>query len=120
MGRIESARIAVLAWSRAVMSLRARVDYTPRVGHDGDADDSGFADTVVGDTGLIMNPAQAPGFFARSASWRCMGCGKVHFFGQMVPVATASPCSCAGIEFEPQRDLAFATPTFAGRAQLTG
>ncbi|MEO8080154.1 MAG: hypothetical protein ABI641_06460 [Caldimonas sp.] len=70
-------------------------------------------DTVIGDTGLVMNPAQAPAFFARSSSWRCTGCGKVHFFGQLVPVAVASPCTCASIEFEPQRDLAFAPQAFS-------
>jgi hypothetical protein len=32
----------------------------------------------------------------------------VHVFPGLVPVAVASPCSCASIEFEPQRELAFA------------
>ena len=115
MGRIESARVAVLEWSRAVMALRGQgTEGSLRVGDAATA----FADTVFGDTGLVMNPAQAPAFFARSSAWRCTGCGKVHFFGQLVPVSIASPCNCASIEFEPQRELAFSLPAFAGRVPL--
>jgi hypothetical protein len=91
-------------WSRTVLSLRGRSIEGP--GEGGHRDD--FVDTVFGDTGLVMTPAQAPAFFARSSAWRCTGCGKVHVFPQLVPVAVASPCTCASIEFEPQRELAFA------------
>ena len=105
MGRIADARAAVMDWSRTVLSLRGRAIEGP-TGDGGQRDE--FVDTVFGDTGLVMTPAQAPAFFARSSAWRCTGCGKVHVFPQLVPVAVASPCTCAGIEFEPQRELAFA------------
>ena len=103
MGRIADARAAVLDWSRSVLSVRGRAIEGPN-GAPGGAE---FVDTVYGDTGLVMTPAQAPAFFARSSSWRCTGCGKVHVFEQLVPVSVASPCTCASIEFEPQRELAF-------------
>lgn len=103
MGRIADARAAVLDWSRTVLSLRGRTIEGP----DGTGTTAEFVDTVFGDTGLVMTPAQAPAFFARSSSWRCTGCGKVHVFPNLVPVSVASPCSCASIEFEPQRELAF-------------
>lgn len=115
MGRIESARLAVLEWSRAVLALRGQGIGGP-LGIEKAATE--FADTVFGETGLVMNPAQAPAFFARSSAWRCTGCGKVHFFGQLVPVSIASPCNCASIEFEPQREFAFSLPAFAGRVPL--
>ena len=92
MGRIADARAAVLDWSRTVLSMRGRsIESSATSG--GEVTD--FVDTVVGDTGLVMTPAQAPAFFARSSSWRCTGCGKVHLFDHMVPVSVASPCSCA-------------------------
>jgi len=104
MGRIADARAAVLDWSRTVLAMRGRsIEGPGAAGPDG----ADFVDTVVGDTGLVMTPAQAPAFFARSSSWRCTGCGKVHAFPHLVPVAVASPCTCASIEFEPQRELAF-------------
>ncbi len=104
MGRIADARAAVLDWSRTVLSMRGRSIETSAIA-GGEITD--FVDTVVGDTGLVMTPAQAPAFFARSSSWRCTSCGKVHLFDDLVPVSVASPCTCANIEFEPQRDLAF-------------
>lgn len=104
MGRIADARAAVLDWSRTVLSTRGRsIESSASAG--GEITD--FVDTVVGDTGLVMTPAQAPAFFARSSSWRCTACGKLHVFADLVPVSVASPCSCANIEFEPQRELAF-------------
>jgi hypothetical protein len=104
MGKIETARAAVLAWSYAVLGLRRRA-----LEDHADAGDSLSTeiDTVFGETGLVMTPAQAPAFFARSSSWRCTACGKVHMFTQLVSVAIASPCSCASIEFEPHREVAF-------------
>jgi hypothetical protein len=105
MGRIADARAAVLDWSRTVLSVRGRTIEGPNGSGTQTAE---FVDTVFGDTGLVMTPAQAPAFFARSSSWRCTSCGKVHVFESLVPVAVASPCSCASIEFEPQRELAFA------------
>lgn len=104
MGRIADARAAVLDWSRTVLSLRGRSIEGPNA--DG-GETTEFVDTVFGDTGLVMTPAQAPAFFARSSSWRCTACGKVHVFASLVPVSVASPCTCANIEFEPQRELAF-------------
>jgi hypothetical protein len=104
MGRIADARAAVLDWSRTVLSLRGRPIEGPNGASGKTAE---FVDTLFGDTGLVMTPAQAPAFFARSSSWRCTACGKVHVFEQLVPLSQASPCSCASIEFEPQRELAF-------------
>jgi hypothetical protein len=104
MGRIADARAAVLDWSRTVLSMRGRSIEGP----DGSGTQSPeFVDTIFGDTGLAMTPAQAPAFFARASSWRCTSCGKVHVFEHLVPLSHASPCSCASIEFEPQRELAF-------------
>jgi hypothetical protein len=102
MGRIEAARAAVLQWSRTVLALRGRSLETP----GGDVASDG-ADAVFGDNLLAMTPAQTAGFFARSSSWRCTGCGKVHVFEQVVPVAAASPCVCASIEFEPRLEVDF-------------
>jgi len=104
MGRIADARAAVLDWSRTVLTMRGRSIEGPG-GAAGEGTE--FVDTIFGDTGLVMTPAQAPAFFARSSSWRCTACGKVHVFEQMVALSQASPCSCASIEFEPQRELAF-------------
>jgi hypothetical protein len=75
-------------------------------------------DTVFGDTGLVMTPAQSAGFFARSASWRCTGCGKLHVFTQVVPVAAASPCTCASIEFEPRLETDLSWGNGQRRLQL--
>ena len=68
MGRIADARAAVLDWSRTVLTMRGR-----SIEGQGGAGDQGtdFVDTIFGDTGLVMTPAQAPAFFARSSSWRC-------------------------------------------------
>ena len=110
MGRIADARAAVLDWSRTVLALRGRSIEGPGAAAGQSAE---FVDTVYGETGLVMTPAQAPAFFARSSSWRCTACGKVHVFENLVAVSAASPCTCASIEFEPQRELAFswdATP----------
>jgi hypothetical protein len=115
MGRIADARAAVLDWSRTVLSIRGRTLEGPGAAGSEDAE---FVDTVFGDTGLVMTPAQAPAFFARSSSWRCTSCGKVHVFPSLVPVAVASPCSCASIEFEPQRELAFSWETSPRLVQL--
>jgi hypothetical protein len=115
MGRIESAREAVLQWSRAVLAMRGRSLEGPLPsGSPGDDD----IDTVIGETGLVMTPAQAAGFFARSASWRCTGCGKVHVFANVVPVAAASPCVCASIEFEPRIEVDFSWGTSHRPVQL--
>ena len=104
MGRIADARAAVLDWSRTVLTMRGRSIEGPDGAGGPDAE---FVDTIFGDTGLVMTPAQAPAFFARSSSWRCTACGKVHVFEHLVPLSQASPCTCASIEFEPQRELAF-------------
>ena len=104
MGRIADARAAVLDWSRTVLTMRGRAIEGPE-GPDGASAE--YVDTIFGDTGLVMTPAQAPAFFARSSLWRCTACGKVHAFEHLVPLSHASPCSCASIEFEPQRELAF-------------
>jgi len=108
MGRIEAARAAVLQWSRSVLALRGRSIEGPLAGGIPSDDDP---DTVIEDTGLVMTPAQTAGFFARSASWRCTGCGKVHEFAHVVPVAVASPCTCASIEFEPRLEVDFSWGT---------
>jgi hypothetical protein len=117
MGRIADARAAVLDWSRTVLALRGRSLEGP-----GGAGEAGteFVDTVMGDTGLVMTPAQAPAFFARASSWRCTACGKVHAFPGLVPVSLASPCSCASIEFEPQRELAFSWDATPRLVQIAG
>ena len=100
MSRIEAAREAVLQWSRTVLALRGRSVEGPLAGTASPEEiDTIFGD---GDTGLVMTPAQTAGFFARSSSWRCTGCGKVHVFAHVVPVTAASPCVCASIEFEPR------------------
>jgi hypothetical protein len=57
-------------------------------------------DTLFGDPGLVMSPAQAAAFATRSFTWRCVSCGKVHSFDKPVRVGDASPCSCLQIEFE--------------------
>lgn len=119
MGKIEAARAAVLAWSYAVLGLRRRA-----LEDRADAGDSlsSQLDAIFGETGLVMTPAQAPAFFARSSSWRCTSCGKVHIFTQLVSVAIASPCSCASIEFEPHREVAFSrdAPVQSPRALAPG
>lgn len=113
MSRIEVARELVLDWSRSVLSQR-----TPRPGETPTTVDlSHEVQLVYGDTGLVMNPAQAAAFFARSSSWRCTSCGKVHVFEERVAVSLASPCACAGIEFDPQRDLDFSGGPALGLGQ---
>ena len=57
-------------------------------------------DTLFGEPGLVMSPAQAAAFATRSFTWRCVSCGKVHAFDMPVRVGDASPCSCLQIEFE--------------------
>jgi hypothetical protein len=57
-------------------------------------------DTLFGEPGLVMTPAQAAAFATRSFTWRCVSCGKVHAFDMPVRVGDASPCSCLQIEFE--------------------
>jgi hypothetical protein len=114
MGRIESAREAVLQWSRSVLALRGRSIEGPLP--DGAALPD---DALSGETGLVMTPAQTAGFFARSSSWRCTGCGKVHVFSQVVPVVAASPCVCASIEFEPRLEPDFSWGTSQRQVQLT-
>jgi hypothetical protein len=104
MSRIEAARQAVLQWSRAVLALRGRSLEGPLAAGMPSPEE---IDTIFGETGLVMTPAQTAGFFARSSSWRCTGCGKVHAFAHVVPVAAASPCVCASIEFEPRLEADF-------------
>jgi len=113
MGRIESAREAVLQWSRAVLALRGRSLEGPFASDSPDG-----IDAIIGDTGLVMTPAQTAGFFARSSSWRCTGCGKVHVFAHVVSVAAASPCVCASIEFEPRVEVDFSWGTSQRPVQL--
>jgi hypothetical protein len=113
MERIESAREAVLQWSRSVLALRGRSLEGPLV-----SDSPEEIDAIIGDTGLVMTPAQAAGFFARSSSWRCTGCGKVHVFAHVVPVVAASPCVCASIEFEPRVEVDFSWGTSPRPIQL--
>jgi hypothetical protein len=103
MSRIEIARNVVLEWSRSVLARQL----PPTEAAPAAAALSTDVQTVFGDTGLVMTPAQAPAFFARSSSWRCTSCGKIHVFSQRVSVSLASPCSCAGIEFDPQREIDF-------------
>jgi hypothetical protein len=57
-------------------------------------------DTLLGEPGLVMTPAQRAAFATRSFTWRCVSCGKVHAFDRPVRVGAASPCSCLQIEFE--------------------
>ena len=104
MSRIEAAREAVLQWSRAVLALRGRSIEGPLSERPPSPEE---IDTIFGETGLVMTPAQTAGFFARASSWRCTGCGKVHVFANVVPVAAASPCVCACIEFEPRLEADF-------------
>jgi hypothetical protein len=113
MGRIEAAREAVLQWSRSVLALRGRSLEDPL------GAESPFADSAPGETGLAMTPAQTAGFFARSSSWRCTGCGKVHVFASVVPVVAASPCVCASIEFEPRLEADFSWGQTQRHVQLT-
>jgi hypothetical protein len=114
MGRIEAAREAVLQWSRSVLALRGRSIEGP-IADGPPLPDEAFS----GETGLVMTPAQTAGFFARSSSWRCTGCGKVHVFSHVVPVVAASPCVCASIEFEPRLEPDFSWGTSHRQVQLT-
>jgi len=113
MDRIEAAREAVLQWSRSVLALRGRSLEGPLV--DGPPPEDGAA----GEIGLVMTPAQTAGFFARSSSWRCTGCGKIHVFAHVVPVVAASPCVCASIEFEPRLEADFSWGQTQRQIQLT-
>lgn len=113
MDRIEAAREAVLQWSRSVLALRGRSLEGPLV--DGPPPEDG----APGETGLVMTPAQTAGFFARSSSWRCTGCGKIHVFAHVVPVVAASPCVCASIEFEPRLEADFSWGQTQRQIQLT-
>ena len=114
MGRIESAREAVLQWSRYVLALRARAIEGPLPSGMSPAE----IEAIVGENGLVMTPGQTAGFFARSSSWRCTGCGKVHVFANVVPVVAASPCACASIEFEPRLEADFSWGTGQRQMQL--
>ena len=114
MDRIEAAREAVLQWSRSVLALRGRSLEGPLA--DGALP---LDDTASGEIGLVMTPAQTAGFFARSSSWRCTGCGKVHVFAHVVPVVAASPCVCASIEFEPRLEADFSWGQTQRHVQLT-
>ena len=113
MDRIEAAREAVLQWSRSVLALRGRSLEGPLI--DGPPPEDGAA----GEIGLVMTPAQTAGFFARSSSWRCTGCGKIHVFAHVVPVVAASPCVCASIEFEPRLEADFSWGQTQRQIQLT-
>ena len=73
-------------------------------------------DTRFAGRGLVFTAAQDLGFFARSKSWQCAACLRVHRFDEKVSVVTASPCVCAGIEFEPHADGTFATPMLTNAA----
>ena len=114
MGRIEAAREAVLQWSRSVLALRGRSLESP-FGHAAAPGEDG----APGESGLVITPAQSAGFFARSSSWRCTGCGKVHVFAHVVPVVAASPCVCASIEFEPRLEPDFSWTPTQRQIQLT-
>jgi hypothetical protein len=114
MDRIEAAREAVLQWSRSVLSLRGR----SLAGPDVEGASLG-EDAASGEIGLVMTPAQTAGFFARSSSWRCTGCGKIHVFAHVVPVVAASPCVCASIEFEPRLEADFSWGQTQRQVQLT-
>jgi hypothetical protein len=102
--KIAAARVVVLRWSHAALFRGSR--HEARLGAAQKA--SNDVETILGAYGLVMTPAQAPAFFTRSADWRCTACGKVHSFEQLVPVSDACPCTCASIEFEAQREVAFA------------
>jgi len=102
MEALASARIAVMARARAMLAWRERITenaLAPALIGDG-------VETTLGGSGLVITPAQDLAFFARSSAWRCTTCGKLHAFSERVSVAVASPCACASIEFEPQRDFA--------------
>ena len=114
MDRIEAAREAVLQWSRSVLALRGRSLEGPLV-----EGPPSLEDGAPGETGLVMTPAQTAGFFARSSSWRCTGCGKIHVFAHVVPVVAASPCVCASIEFEPRLEADFSWGQTQRQIQLT-
>jgi len=104
MKAIESTRIAVFKRALAMLSWRQEGGSgrsSALLGSDLETTDGGY--------GLVITPAQDLAFFARSAAWRCTSCGKVHRFDERVAVVFASPCVCTSIEFEPQRDDAFAS-----------
>ena len=99
MKAIESARLTVFARARALLGWGQTNFEGPLapalLGND--------MDTALSGSGLVITPAQDLAFFARSSAWRCTSCGKVHSFDERVAVVFASPCACAGIEFEPHR-----------------
>ncbi len=113
MNAIEAARDAVIRQARALWSWRqpALEGSRPRA-----TAADGAANPFAGH-GVVVTAAQDLGFFARSSTWRCNGCGRVHRFAERVPVIAASPCVCAGIEFEPHRDGVFATPVLGEAAR---
>jgi hypothetical protein len=103
MGRIVSAVFAASRWSLFWL-LRRR---SPRLRRHVALSQAGSrrretytVDTLFGERRLVMTPAQAAAFVTRSATWRCVSCGKVHAFDMPVRVGAASPCSCLQIEFE--------------------
>jgi hypothetical protein len=100
---IAAARIAAFKRALAMLSWRQRALEGMPVQTGPNAE----VDNALAGYGLVVTPAQDLGFFARSAAWRCTSCGKVHSFDERVSVVFASPCACASIEFEPQRDENF-------------
>jgi hypothetical protein len=102
MGRIATAVFAAsrrsLLWlfrrSRPRLGRRAAFKARPLRRTDS------HVETILGERGATMTPAQAAAFTTRSANWRCISCGKVHAFDMPVRVGAASPCSCLQIEFE--------------------
>ncbi|HZV93446.1 MAG TPA: hypothetical protein VFF72_09525 [Caldimonas sp.] len=106
MNAMQAARDAVVRQARALWSWRqATLEGAGRSVSMSDGGEAPFTGH-----GLVVTAAQDLGFFARSSTWRCTRCSRVHRFSDRVPVIAASPCRCASIEFEPHRDGVFATP----------
>ena len=109
MKPIETARDVEARQARALWSWQQQqggdTSTAPRLGN-GNGNGPRTDDTA---RGLVVTAAQDLGFFARAANWRCASCGTVHRFEEQVPVSRVSPCACASIEFQPQRDGLFAT-----------
>ncbi len=106
MNAIEAARDAMIRQARALWSWRQPALEGPhRQARTPDGSGVPFSGH-----GVVVTAGQDIGFFARSSTWRCTSCSRVHHFAERVPVVAASPCACAGIEFEPHRDGVFATP----------
>ena len=112
METMSATQIQVFRRARALLSLRRQHSDTPGMPLLGD-----YVDADVGG-GFVMSPAQHLAFFARSTSWRCTGCGKVHAFTHLVPVTAASPCTCASIEFEPRLETDLSWGNGQRRLQL--